>query len=57
MIPGFMMVIYNLLKNYIGIDISKFNHFTAVISSDEEISIEPFSVLNPNLSDAPKQYS
>ena len=49
------MVIYNLLKNYIGIDISKFNHFTAVIS-DEEISIEPFSGLT-QLSDAPKQYS
>ena len=31
---------------YIGIDIAKFNHFAAAISSDGEILIEPFKFTN-----------
>ncbi len=31
---------------YVGIDIAKLNHFTAAISSDGEILIEPFKFTN-----------
>ena len=37
---------YNLLKLFVGINISKPNHFAATISSDDKIMIEPFKFTN-----------
>ena len=34
------------MKIYVGIDIAKLNHFTAAISSDGEIILEPFKFTN-----------
>jgi len=33
---------------YVGIDVAKFNHFAAAISSDGEVLIEPFKFTNDN---------
>lgn len=44
-VSDFMKGRYNLMI-YIGIDIAKFNHFAAAISSDGEILIEPFKFTN-----------
>ncbi len=45
MVSDFMKGRYNLMI-YVGIDIAKLNHFTAAISSDGEILIEPFKFIN-----------
>ena len=39
-ISDFMKVRYNLMI-YVGIDIAKLNHFTAMVSLESEILIEP----------------
>lgn len=46
MVLDFTKVMYNLIKIYVGIDISTPNHFAAAISSDSEIIIEPFKFTN-----------
>lgn len=37
---------YNLMKIYVGIDITKLNHFTAAIFSNGEIILAPFKFTN-----------
>lgn len=44
-VSDFMKGRYNLII-YVGIDITKLNHFAAAISSDGEILIEPFKFTN-----------
>lgn len=46
MVSDFKNGRYNLMKIYVGIDITKLNHFAAAISSDGEIIIEPFKFTN-----------
>lgn len=45
MVSDFRKGRYNLMI-YVSIDIAKLNHFTAAISSDGEILIEPFKLTN-----------
>ncbi len=46
MVSDFRKERYNLVKIFVDIDIAKLNHFTATISSDGEIIIEPFKFKN-----------
>ena len=45
MVSDFMKGRYNLMI-YVGIDISKLNHFAAAISVEGEVLIEPFKFTN-----------